>query len=288
MTAPAAHVGRLGLLARGVAMGTVEVIPGVSGGTIAFVTGIYDELVRSLASFSGASAATLFRDGWRSFADRHNLSFLLLLGSGMAVGLLTAGKIVQLLLQSHGAYVMAAFFGVVAGSLAHVGAQASWRWLASLGVAGVALGFGVGVTAEVAEGVEPARSMALVFVAGALASTAWILPGLSGAFVLLLLGLYQPMLDAFFGGDVAVVATFAAGLGVGLIAFAKLLGWLLKRAREPSLALLTGFMAGSLMLLWPWRVAGAAEASPAGILATMLISALTVGGMAIAVRAKKS
>ncbi len=281
-----------GVFVRGLAMGIAESVPGVSGGTIAFVTGIYDELARSLASFSGGSAAMLMRQGWRAFARQHNLLFLAMLGAGMAVSFLAAAKLILALIESHGVYVSGFFFGLIAGSVFQVGAESGWRWLLTTGLAGLAAGIAASVFLDAGVAARSGTGAVAIFVAGALAATAWILPGVSGAFMLVLLGLYQPMLEALAEADFAVVAPFVAGLGMGLLAFSKVLVWLLARARAPCLALLTGFMAGSLIQLWPWRETtagtGAVAGDPAllGVLAAMAGGALTIGVLAIATRRK--
>ena len=259
-------------------MGMAEAVPGVSGGTIAFVTGIYDELVTSIASFSHTSASTLLRDGWAAFARRHNLGFLAVLGAGMAVGLPLTLVLVVGLLESHGVYVTGFFFGLIAASVVHVGLQSNWRWLASLGILGAVGGILLGAVA----GTSAGQQVSMIFLAGALAATAWILPGLSGAFVLLMLGLYEPMANALLTIDLPVLAIFAAGLGIGVVCFSKLLAWLLERARSAMLALLTGLMAGSLAKLWPWRETPISETVVVGIVAAMVIGALLVGALGFA------
>ena len=271
-----------GVFARGLAMGMAEAVPGVSGGTIAFVTGIYDELVTSIASFSHTSASTLLRDGWRTFAHRHNLSFLAVLGAGMAVGLPVTLVLVVGLLESHRAYVMGFFFGLIAASVIYVGVQSSWRWLVSLGLLGAVGGILLGGVASTAAG----QQASIIFLAGALASTAWILPGISGAFVLVILGLYEPMANALLTIDLPVLAIFAAGMGIGVVCFSKLLAWLLERVRPAVLAFLTGLMAGSLTQLWPWRETPISETVVTGVVAAMVVGALLVGvlGMASARR----
>ena len=162
------------LLGKGMAMGVAEVVPGVSGGTIAFVTGIYDQLVRAFASFSQLSLKLLAND-WRGFARRHNLAFLAVLGAGMAIGFAAVAQVVLWLLASYGVHVFGLFFGLIAGAVFAVGAQSQWRWLGTIGVAGLAIGLAVGLLVEpAAMRTEP--STALLFAAGALAATAWILP----------------------------------------------------------------------------------------------------------------
>ena len=254
-------------------MGMAEAVPGVSGGTIAFVTGIYDELVSSIASFSHTSASTLLRDGWRAFARRHNLGFLGVLGAGMAVGLPFTLVLVVGLLESHGVYVTGFFFGLIAASVVYVGLQSSWRWLVSLGLLGAVGGVLLGALASASAG----QQWSMIFFAGALAATAWILPGLSGAFVLVILGLYEPMANALLAVDLPVLAIFTAGLGIGVVCFSKLLAWLLERARPAVLALLTGLMAGSLAQLWPWRETPISETAVVGVVAAMVVGALLVG-----------
>ena len=287
-----ADTGLFGVFGRGLAMGVAEAVPGVSGGTIAFVTGIYAELVRSLASFSPRSVGRLLREdwrsleGWRTFAERHNLVFFLALGCGMAASFFIVALVINDLLETHGIYLSGLFFGLIFGSVLHIGSQSPWRWLASAGVAGLAMGLAMGLLFADHESGAGEVGLPVLFGAGALAATAWILPGISGAFVLLLLGLYKPMLAALAGGEIAVIAAFVGGLAAGVLLFSKLLGWLLKVARGPVIALLTGFMAGSLTLLWPWPSAMPEwnDASTLGVSATMAVGAAIAGLLALASR----
>ena len=263
-----------GLFVRGLAMGAAEVVPGVSGGTVAFVTGIYDELVRSLASFSHRSPLRLGRQGWRSFAREHNVAFFLALGGGMVASFLIVANILATLLDTHGVYVFGLFFGLIAGSVFHVAAQSSWRWLCSLGLAGLAAGLALALVSK--SGPADDVGALAIFGAGALAATAWILPGVSGSFMLLLLGLYRPLLEALQQFDLATLGIFAGGLAAGLLGVSKLLRWLLDRMREPLAAVLTGFVAGSLVHIWPWRAASAEDAWLAGVVFAMLAGLLIV------------
>lgn len=277
------------LFARGVAMGLAEIVPGVSGGTIAFITGIYDELVGSLASLSSAMSTPAsrapWRSGWLAFARRHNLPFLAVLTAGMATGAAGLAHLMLALLETQPGLVAGFFFGLVAASVVHVATSSSWRWLATLGVVGVALGLLTGFLAD--SGTVLGTAPATVFVGGALAATAWLLPGVSGAFVLLLMGLYKPMLEALTAFDLALLVPFAAGLAIGLLAFSKLLAWLLARARRAVLALLAGFMAGSLAELWPWG-RGAEQMHGLGVVAAMLAGATVVGILAYVARAART
>lgn len=273
----------VGVFLRGMAMGVAEVVPGISGGTMAFITGIYDELLRSLAAFSATSFAVLRQGGWGAFVRHHNLPFLIVLGVGMACSFLALANVLLALLESLPEHVSAFFFGMIAGSVVHIGAQTNRRWLATAGAVGLALGLATSLLAD-GGATQTNAGVALVFVAGALAATAWILPGVSGAFILLLLGLYKPLLQALTDLDVAVVVPFAAGVVLGLLAFAKLLRWLLAKARVPVLALLTGFMAGSLVELWPWRAVPAVEPALIGVLAAMAAGAAAVAALSLASR----
>ena len=277
------------LFARGVAMGLAEIVPGVSGGTIAFITGIYDELVDSLASLSSAvstpASRARWRNGWSALVRRHNLAFLAVLTAGMATGAAGLAHLMLALLETQPGLVAGFFFGLIAASVVHVATSSSWRWLATLGVVGLVLGLLMGFFADSAAvlGTAPAT----VFVGGALAATAWILPGVSGAFVLLLMGLYKPMLQAFTAFDLALLVPFAAGLAIGLLAFSKFLAWLLAKARRAVLALLTGFMAGSLTELWPWG-RGAEQVHVLGVMAVMVAGATVVGILAYVARAART
>ncbi len=271
------------LFARGVAMGVAEIVPGVSGGTIAFITGIYDELVGSLASLP--SALSTWRSGWSAFAARHNLPFLAVLTVGMATGAAGLAHVLLALLEAQPGLVAGFFFGLIAASVVHVGTSSSWQWLATLGVVGLGLGLLMGLFADSGPALDTAP--ATVFTGGALAATAWILPGVSGAFVLLVMGLYKPMLEAFTAFDLALLVPFAAGLAIGLLAFSKLLAWLLAKARRAVLALLTGFMAGSLTELWPWG-RGAEHVHVLGVVGVIVAGAMVVGVLAYVARAARN
>ena len=287
------NTGLVGVFGRGLAMGVAEAVPGVSGGTIAFVSGIYDELVRSLARFSHRSLPLLLREGWRTFAERHNLTFFVALGSGMAASFFIVALVINELLETHGTHLSGLFFGLILGSVLHIGLQSPKRWLASAGVAGLAIGLAMGFLfggQETGAFDQPGQTglagLIVLFGAGAIAATAWILPGISGAFVLLLLGLYKPMLAALAGGEIVVIAVFAAGLATGVLLFSKLLGWLLRAARGPVVALLTGVMAGSLTLLWPWPAAMPDWNQPStlGVVAMMACGVAVAGLLAFAAR----
>ena len=233
-------------------MGAVEVVPGVSGGTIAFVTGIYRELVASLASFGPATIGWCLTDPQR-FWRHHNLAFLSCLGAGMAVSLLVFAQLVSHWLASAPTLVWGFFFGLILYSAIDIGRARAPRQLLPLGIAGGLCGASAGLIQPL--GVEPGPLAHLI--GGALAVGAWLLPAVSGSFVLLLLGLYASVLGALAEFDWPVLAVFALGCALGAALFSRLFRWLLARRFEAVMSFLTGLMAGGLLRLWPWRHEGA-------------------------------
>jgi putative membrane protein len=240
----------LGILARGVAMGIADIVPGISGSTIALITGIYDRMIKALASFSAASATMLFRKGWRVFSTHHDIVFLCVLLVGMMLSQLVLANVIRFLLDTAPLYVWGFFFGLVAAAVIQIGSRVKLRILAVAGISGLFLG---GTFAFL-----PAQTtelwLPLVFVGGILAVTAWMLPGISGSLVLVILGLYGPMLEALTSLDLIPLLTFGLGLVAGLVAFARFIQYLFRHYRDVILGFLTGLMAGSLMVLWPWRI----------------------------------
>ncbi len=240
----------LGIAARGVAMGIAEVIPGVSGGTIAFITGIYERLLNALASFSANSARILLRDGFGAFHRTHDLSFVAALALGMIVGLIIFARVLGYFLDTHGPVLWGFIFGLIAAALRTVARRTTLRSLVTFGVAGAVAAVLVSFLAPTSS--DPAYPHFLL--GGALAASAWILPGISGSLVLVLLGLWEPLLAALNAVRLDIIAVTVAGMAVGLLLFVKLLVRLLERYHAAVFALLTGLMAGSLVRLWPWRV----------------------------------
>ena len=249
----------LAVALRGMAMGIAELVPGVSGGTIAFVTGIYEELIGTLAGLQPSGLVMLRREGLRRFWIAHNLGFLLALGLGMVAAVVTFARLLEYLLDQVPTVVWAFFFGLIAASVVHIGRYRRLGQLAGLGLLGAVLAFAV-LQLGFRDGPAP---LWMFFVGGMVAVSAWLLPAVSGSFLLLVLGLYEPVLRAFNAGQWVIPLALGLGCVVGLLAFSRFLHWLMIRHREPMLATLTGFMAMSLMKLWPWQH-GDVLLSPAG------------------------
>lgn len=245
----------LGLYVRGAAMGAAELVPGVSGGTIAFVTGIYDELVHTLAGLKPAALAELrvgLVAGVRRIWSDYNLSFLLVLGLGMLTSVLLLAQALALALETVRPVVWGFFLGIICFSIWMLGRELPARMLARAAPVGLLAGAALSL-------VEPfagSESLLVFFVVGAVAVSAWLLPAISGSFVLLILGVYETVLEALVTPHWLLLAVFLGGCVAGLMLFSRLLSRLLNRWRAPLLSLLTGFMAGASIQLWPWRLEG--------------------------------
>lgn len=242
---------------KGAAMGIAEVIPGVSGGTIAFITGIYETLLLSIKAF-GPDALNAFKTGGiKGLAAEVNLVFLLTLAAGMAGGMIVSVFGVTYILEHFPLLLWSFFFGLIIASAIYVGKQVSkWNIVnILLLIGGLVISYVITISAP-ATGSE---SLLFVFLAGIIAISALMLPGLSGSFMLLLMGMYTIVIPAvksvlkFNFDKLVLVIVFAAGCGVGLITFSRVLSWTFKNYRNQTLALLTGFMIGSLNKVWPWQ-----------------------------------
>jgi putative membrane protein len=235
------------IVARGMLMGLAEMVPGVSGGTIAFVTGIYRELITALAAF-GSSSIPLLKD-WRQFTQHHNLRFLAYLILGIVLGVALLANTLELLLTYFRPIIWAFFGGVVLMSVYVIGRFRHPRALLQWGSVGIGLGL---LTVWLPAPTGEVMQIELFF--GAIAAMcAWLLPAVSGSYVLLTLGLYIEAIRALANLNWTVIGTMAAGCAVGMLLFSRVLTWLLKRYPESLLSLLTGFMLGSAPALWPWQ-----------------------------------
>lgn len=259
-TAMKKQAAQLALLLKGAAMGIAETIPGVSGGTIAFITGIYERLINSIKAFGPDLVESWRSHGIRGAWRTIDGSFLVVLFAGMGLGLLAGVFGMSHLLENYPLLVWAFFFGLIAGSAIYVGKQVT-RWRVGEGIL-LLLAAVLAYWVTIAVPAQGSESLAYVFICGVIAISALMLPGLSGSFMLLLLGMYQFILHRTLKEGVlenqdlqAVVTLGVFGLGclVGVVTFARVLSWLFKNYRNRTLVVLTGFMIGSLNKVWPWQ-----------------------------------
>lgn len=236
---------------KGGLMGVADSVPGVSGGTVALVTGIYEELIDSLARIGPARIKDLREHGFFGFWQSINGSFLLAVFTGLIVFLLAVAELMNWLLTHHRLLLWGFFFGLILASVPLV----TWRmhrWRPGhLGWAGSGLLVGLGITL-LAPGSTP-DSLWMIFLAGMIAICAMVLPGISGSFLLLILAKYETMVEAIVERDLLVIVVFMAGVVVGILSISRALAALLRRHHDATIALLTGFMAGALNALWPWQ-----------------------------------
>jgi putative membrane protein len=236
---------------KGIAMGAADVVPGVSGGTIAFITGIYERLINAIRAVNLEWLGLLFRGQWQQCWRRVDGGFLLVLLAGIATSIVSLAGLITWLLHNQPILIWAFFFGLIAASSIYIMRQIR-RWNGFV-VALLLLGGGVAVSIGMARPAEVEVTTAYLFMCGALAICAMILPGISGSFILVLLGAYSVVLGAVHDFQLPLLLVFVAGCALGLLVFSHLLGWLLQHYHDPMLAVLTGFLAGSLYLVWPWK-----------------------------------
>lgn len=242
-------------------MGSVDLIPGVSGGTIAFITGIYEELIESLRTLSQPSfLKALIRLRLREVLAQLNWRFLLTLALGLVTALFTLAQGIAYLLAHHPVLVWSFFFGLIVASVITVSRRVE-RWQAGLWAALLVGLVGAYLLVGLIPTVTP-DTLPFIFFSGFIAICAMILPGISGAFLLVLLGKYEFMLLALNQRDWLIIGVFALGALLGMASFARLLGWLLRRYHDLMIALLTGVMLGSLRRIWPFKDAEAENIIP--------------------------
>ena len=253
------------ITAKGLAMGAADVVPGVSGGTIAFISGIYEELIETIHKIDFGFFKIWKRQGFLSAWKIYNLSFLLALFSGVFISILSFAKLITWLLEIYPIMVWSFFFGLVVASIVYVGRQVT-RWTLVTGLA-LAIAAMLSYLITIAEPVATPDSSWFLFFAGFVAIIAMILPGISGAFILLLLGAYTTVIGLItqliegvstlngsqIGGTIGKISIFALGAIVGLKIFSRALNWMFKHHKNLILAVLTGFMIGALNKIWPWK-----------------------------------
>ena len=236
---------------RGFAMGSADVVPGVSGGTMAFILGIYDELLDSINAVDMTFIRRILTFRWREAFSAFPWKFLLSLAIGIFAAILTLANVLHWALENQPVFIWSFFFGLIVASIVLVRKRVgNWGVVNFLAAVAATLGAYVLVGSTPS---ETPHTPLLLFLSGALAICAMILPGISGAFILVLLGKYAYVLEAVKNFDIITVGLVGIGAVVGLLLFVRLLRWLLHRNHDLIIAILTGFMLGSLRKVWPWK-----------------------------------
>jgi putative membrane protein len=239
---------------KGIAVGVANIIPGVSGGTIALITGIFERLINAIKAFDLTAAKLLFTGKWKAFAEKTDFYFLLTLFVGIALAIITLARIFDYLFRDYPIYIWSYFFGLVLASIYFV-AKTIERWnfvVILLFILGTAFAVFVSLINPASEN----SNFWYLFLCGIVAICSMILPGLSGSFVLILMGNYELVaIQAINGREFSILFPVALGAIIGLIAFSHLLSWVFRSYKDQTIAVLTGFILGSLNVLWPWKTA---------------------------------
>lgn len=239
------------LFLKGMGMGGADVVPGVSGGTIAFITGIYEELLDSIKSLDKEAIRVLFSGKLDLFWRHINGNFLLAVFGGILVSIISLAKLLHYLLNNHPIELWSFFFGLIIISALLVTRQLK-KWNVLVVIAGL-LGIAVAYLITSATPATTPDNYFFIFISGAIAICAMILPGISGSFILLIMGKYEHIIESVKDLNIFVVAIFGAGCVVGLLSFSRLVSWLLHKYHDVTVAVLAGFMIGSLNKIWPWK-----------------------------------
>ena len=256
----------LGLVARGLGMGAADVVPGVSGGTIAFITGIYEEFLETISNLNLGLLKTWKKEGFKAMWIALNGNFLVALFLGIFISIISLAKLLSYLLEFHSVLLWSFFFGLIIASVWLVGKSVE-KWNAKT-ISALIIGTVVAFVITLLTPTTGSENLIYIFICGSLAICAMILPGISGSFILLLLGAYTTVLGSLtgmmdsakekawdvFAGHFSIIAVFMAGCLFGLIAFSKVLNYAFKQARNVTIAILSGFLIGSLNKIWPWKI----------------------------------
>ena len=237
---------------KGMAMGAADVVPGVSGGTIAFISGIYEELLNSISSFNFSLINVFKNEGFKSVWIKVNGNFLVSLFVGILISVLSLAKLIESMLENQPIVIWSFFFGLVLASIIYIGKQIT-KWTKGSVlclILGAILAFYITTLNPM---VSANSSPWFLFLVGMIAICAMILPGISGSFILVLLGAYKPVLNALNTKDFVSIIIFLVGAILGLLSFSRILKWLFSTYKNYTLATLTGFIIGSLNKIWPWK-----------------------------------
>jgi len=237
---------------KGFAMGAANVIPGVSGGTIAVVTGIYEKLLNSVKSIDLVALKLLLKGEFKAFASHINLLFLSSVGIGAVLSIISLAKLFKFLLVDYSLFLWSFFFGLILASVYFLAKTVSK--LSAINVLFFVIGTIIAIGISLLKPGAEDSSIWYLMVCGVVAICSMILPGLSGSYVLILLGNYQLiMIESIAKFNISVIAPVGAGCVVGLLVFSHVLSWLFKKFKDSTISLLSGFILGSLLILWPWK-----------------------------------
>lgn len=236
---------------KGCAMGMADVVPGVSGGTIAFISGIYEELLGSIKSIDLEAIKLLFTGKFRTLWKKINGNFLFSLIAGIGVAILTMARVMTYMLENHPIITWSFFFGLIIASALMVAREVK-HWSA-MPIVTMVIGAALSYWITVVSPATTPNDWWFVMLSGAIAICAMILPGISGAFILLLMGKYMFIMEAVTQMNIGVLALFAVGAIVGIVSFSHVLSWLLAKWHDATVTMLMGFMIGSLNKVWPWK-----------------------------------
>jgi putative membrane protein len=236
---------------KGMGMGAADVVPGVSGGTIAFITGIYEELINTIKSIQPALLKDLKRGGIKAVWYKINAPFLISLLAGIAISIVSLSRVILYLLQNHPIPVWSFFFGLILTSAFTIAAEIK-EWNLPV-ILATFVGTSIAYMITIISPAETPNDLWFIFICGAIAICAMILPGISGSFILLLMGKYEYIFTSLKEFNLAVIVTFALGCITGILSFSHILSWMFKKYKNITIALLAGFMIGSLNKVWPWK-----------------------------------
>ncbi|MCF8404839.1 MAG: DUF368 domain-containing protein [Bacteroidales bacterium] len=240
------------LVLKGIAMGAANVIPGVSGGTMALITGIFERLINAIKAFDLKAIKLLGSIKLKEFAQKTDLAFLVAVFAGIFIAIITLARLFDYLFTNYPVYIWAYFFGLVLASVFFVGKTIT-KWTLSV-VLTFIIGSAVAIAISVLNPAKENSSMLYLVLCGVVAMCSMILPGLSGSFVLILMGNYQlVMIHSVNNMDLQILIPVGIGAVAGILAFSHILSWVFKKYRNQTISLLTGFILGSVSILWPWQ-----------------------------------
>ena len=237
---------------KGMAMGAADIVPGVSGGTIAFITGIYEELITSLNNINFRAIMILRNEGLKSFWNHINGNFFIFLLAGIAISLVSLVRIVTYLLENEPVLIWSFFFGLIIASIVLIGKRVNYWRLTT--IVAILVGTVVALWISSIQTIANVDAHWYIFLSGSIAICAMILPGISRSFILSLMGSYHMIMNGLKNLDILVIGLFRSGCVMGLIFFSRLLKYLFNKFHDQTVALLTGFMIGSLYKVWPWKI----------------------------------